>query len=197
MCDPLSITMAAVGVVGGMMDSKNKGKAWAAQEETRRKQLTEALKASNIADASLKLAANESYKQARSELENNTMQAIKAKGTVTTAMGESNLEGRTMDRTMRDTENMFLKTKGQITENYERDYHNIWVQRLENNQNIIAQIQGSQPAPKPDSASQALNTVQSGVSGALVGQQLWGTYKGSPMGSGTTANKEQSSNRGK
>ena len=92
---------------------------------------------------------------------------------------------------------MFMRTKGQITENYERDYHNIWVQRLENNQNIIAQIEGSQPAPKPNATSQALNTIQGGMSGALVGQQLWGTYQGSPLGNSAKTNKEQSSNRGK
>ena len=97
MCDPISATMAVVGVAGGMMDSKNQGKAWAAGEEQRRKQMIEAVKSSNIADASLKLAANDAYKSARDELENNSMQAIKAKGAVTVAMNVSNLEGRTME----------------------------------------------------------------------------------------------------
>lgn len=189
--------MAAVSVLGSMTDSKNQNKAWAVQEEARRKQLIEAVKTSNYADASLKLAASESHKQARAELEANTMQAIKAKGTVTTAMGESNLEGRSMERVKRDTENMFLKTKGQITENYERDYHNIWIQRVENRQALISQIQGSSPAPKPSGASQGLGAVQAGVQGAIIGQNLWGTFSGSPAGGTSKTKTEQSSNRGK
>lgn len=197
MCDPLSMTMSAVGTVSSMMGSKAQGKAWAAQEEARRKQLIEAVKQSNIADASLKLQANESYKQARQELENQSMSAIKAKGTVTTAMNESNLEGRSMERVKRDTENIFLRTKGQITENYERDYHNIWVQRMDNRDNLIAQIKGSVAAPKPDTASQVLGAVNAGVQGALVGQNLWGTYKGSPLSGGKATKQTQPTNRGK
>lgn len=172
--------MAAVSMVGKGVDQKNQGMVLAAQETQRRKQLIEAVKASNIADASLKLQAVDSYKMARQELENQTMSAIKAKGAVTTAMNESNLEGRSMERVQRDVDNIALRTKGQINENYQRDYHNIWVQRESNRDNLIAQIKGSAPVEMPSKAGNLLGMAQAGVQGALVGQNLWGALGTDP-----------------
>lgn len=172
--------ITAVSMVSKGIDQKNQGKVLAAQEEQRRKQLIEAVKTSNIADASLKLQANDAYKQARSELENQSMSAIKAKGTVTTAMNESNLEGRSMERVQRDVDNIALRTKGQINENYQRDYHNIWVQRESNRDNLRAQIEGSAPIRMPSQAGNLLGMGQAGVQGALVGQNLWGALSTDP-----------------
>lgn len=183
MCEPVTIAMgamAAVGVVSGAMDAKNQNKAVSMQEEARRKQLIEAVRQSNIADASLKLEDNDNYVRARQELEAESMSAIKAQGTVTVAMNESNLEGRSMERVERDVQNIALRTKGQINENYQRDYHNIWVQREANRDNVISQIKGSQPIRSPDKVGQALNVVQSGVQGAMVGQSLWGAVSADP-----------------
>ncbi|MGL5708979.1 MAG: virion core protein, T7 gp14 family [Aeromonas sp.] len=182
--------MAAISMVSKGIDQKNQGKAAAAQEEARRKNLIQAVKQSNIADAGLKLQANESYKQARAELEKTSMDAIKAQGTVRTAMNESNLEGRSMERVMRDTENVALRTKGQITENYERDYHNIWIQRVNNRDSLAATIEGSQAVQMPDATGNALGLVQAGAQGAMVGQNLWGTFSGSPAG-GTSKTKKE------
>ena len=193
MCEPISIATAVIGTVGAMTDAKNQNKAWAAQEEARRKNLIQAVKSSNIADSSLQLKGVDAYKSARLELANQSMSHIKAKGAVTTAANESNMEGRSMDRVKRDVDNAFLRTKGMITENYERDYHNIWVQRANNRDDLIAQIEGSQPAPKPDGLSQGLNVAQSGVSGAMTGSNLWGVLEGMPK----SGNPEQTSNRGK
>lgn len=172
--------MAALSMVGSAMDSKNQNKAAAMQEEARRKQLIEAVRQSNIADASLKLQDNDNYIRARQELEGHTMSAIKAQGTVTTAMGESNLEGRSMERVQRDVQNIALRTKGQINENYQRDYHNIWVQREANRDSVISHIKGSQPIRMPDKAGQGLSMVGAGVQGALVGQNLWGALQSDP-----------------
>ncbi|MGL5784023.1 MAG: virion core protein, T7 gp14 family [Alphaproteobacteria bacterium] len=188
--------MAAVSMVSKGIDQKNQGKAVAAQEEARRKQLIQAVKQSNIADAGLKLQANEAYKAARSQLESSSMDAIKAQGTVRTAMNESNLEGRTMERVTRDVENVALRTKGQITENYERDYHNIWIQRVNNRDSLIAQIEGSQPIQMPDTTGNILGMANAGVQGAIVGNNLWGTFSGSPAGQ-STKTKTTSTNRGK
>ncbi|MGL5707119.1 MAG: virion core protein, T7 gp14 family [Aeromonas sp.] len=182
--------MAAVSMVSKGIDQKNQGKAMAAQEEARRKNLIQAVKQSNIADAGLKLQANESYKQARAELEKSSMDAIKAQGAVRTAMNESNLEGRSMERVMRDTENVALRTKGQITENYERDYHNIWIQRVNNRDSLAATIEGSQAVQMPDATGNLLGMAQAGAQGAMVGQSLWGTFSGSPAG-GTSKTKKE------
>lgn len=189
--------MAALNVVGSAVDSNNQNKAWAAQEEARRKQLMQAVKQSNIADAGLQLQAADSYKQARLELENQSMSHIKAKGAVTTAANESNLEGRSIDRVKRDVDNTFLRTKGMITENYERDYHNIWVQRANNRDDLIAQIEGSQPAAKPDGLSQGLGMASAGLSGAMQGGQLWGIIDGMPKGGSTGKDSGKKATKGK
>lgn len=165
---------SAVSVLGGLMDSASQNDAYAAQETARRKQKLQMVRQANIQDANLMLQDKSNFEAARLELENQTMSAIKAQSTVRTAMAESNLEGRSMDRVMRDVENVHLRTKGQIQENYERDYHNIWVARASNRDQLIAGLEGSQPQQKPNGMGQLLGVATQGAQGAVVGQNLWG-----------------------
>lgn len=195
MCEPLTIGMAVVGLVSGIAGADQQGKAWAASETARRKNLIEAVRQSNYADASLQLQGADNFKEAQAELNANSMSAIQANSTVRTAAGESGMEGRTVDRIVRDTENVYLRTKGQITDNYERDYHNIWVQREANRNELISVFNSSAASPKPTALGQTLDIAGSTVQGALVGQQLSGLWGNAPP-AGKQVNVEQTTNRG-
>lgn len=189
MCDPASITMATIGVGSSLIDAKNQNKAYAAGELARRKQLMQMVRQANTQDANLQLQDKSNFEAAIQELEKTTMDSVKAQGTVQTAMTESNLEGRSMERTKRDVENVYLRNKGMINENYERDYANIYAQRVSNRDNLIAAIEGMPPLQRPDSLSQGLNVVTAGVQGAIVGSNIWGTYKKTPQFGNTGVTK--------
>lgn len=183
MCEPFSIAMATVGVASGITNANNQNKAWAANETARRKQNIEMVKQSNLQDANLQLQDKSNFEAARMELENHTLDSIKAQGTVHTAIMESNLEGRTTERVMRDVQNVSLRTKGMINENYQRDYLNIYTQREANRNQLIGAISNSYAAPKPDKLGQVLDTVGSGVQGAMMGAELSSIVNSTPNSS--------------
>lgn len=182
MCEPVSIAMGVLAVVGGISSANDQNKAYAATENARRKNNIQLVRQANTQDANLQLQDRSNFEAYRQELENTTMDAVKAQGTVQTAMAESNLEGRSMERVQRDVENVYFRTKGMINENYERDYHNIYVQRASNRDNLIAALEGSQPTIRPNQTSQILNVANQGMQGYMAGANLWGTIQSMPSG---------------
>lgn len=180
MCEPMSIASAGLAVGGGLLDAKNQNAAWAAAETARRKQNIQAVRQANTQDANLMLKDVSNFEAYRQELENQTMDSIKAQGTVQTAMAESNLAGRSMERAQRDVENVALRTRGMINANYERDYANIYQQRIANRDQLISQIEGSVATPRPDVIGQTINVAQAGMSGYIAGQNLWGALSKAP-----------------
>lgn len=165
---------AALSIAGKVMDNNSQNAAWAAQETARRKQLIQMVRQSNTQDANLRLQDRSNFEAARQELENATLDSVKAQGTLQVAMAESGLEGRSMDKVKRDTENVYLRTKGMINTNYERDYANIYAQRAASRDELIAAVEGSQPIPKQSGASQMLGLAMAGGQGAIAGSNLWG-----------------------
>lgn len=180
----MSLIAASIGaglsIMGSLFDGQSKNAAWAAQETARRKQLIQMVRQANTQDANLRLQDRSNFEAARQELENVTLDAVKAQGTVQTAMAESGLEGRSMDRVKRDTQNSYLRTKTAINTNYERDYANIYAQRVGVRDNLIAAVEGSQPAAKESGASQLLSGVTGAMSGAIAGTNLWGSLEKMP-----------------
>lgn len=180
MCEPVAIATAGLSIGGSILDAKGQNKAWAAAETARRKQSIQAVRQANTQDANLMLQDVSNFEAYRQELENQTLDSVKAQGTVQTAMAESNLAGRSMERVQRDVENVALRTRGMINANYERDYANIYQQRVSNRDQLIAQIEGSVAAPRPDVVGQTLNVAQAGMSGYIAGQNLWGALNKAP-----------------
>ncbi|MGL5583284.1 MAG: virion core protein, T7 gp14 family [Cetobacterium sp.] len=177
MCDPVSGTMAALSAVGGMVDIKNQNAAWAAQETARRKQKIEMVRQANSQDAQLRLQAHNSFIQSRDALEQESIGYIQAKGAVETAIGESNLEGRTMDRVRRDVDQKFLQTKTRIQSNYETDYGNIWAERESVRDNLISGLEGMPAQKKPSKLGQAIGLATNTMSGYKAGSDLKGIMK--------------------
>lgn len=175
MCEPMTI-MAGISMATAAIGVGEQNKAAAAQETARRKNLREAVRQANYHDAALQLQEKNAFKAARSEMEGVTLEQIRANGTVKTAIGESNLEGRTMDRVAADVDNSFLRAAVDVQRNYETDYVNIWAERDANRNNLIATIEGSAAVPMPSKLGGALQIAGAGVSGAIAGSQLEDVY---------------------
>ena len=175
MCEPMTI-MAGIGLASGVMGAGQQNKAWAAGETARRKNLREAVRQSNYQDAALQIQDKQNYQAARREISGITLEQIRANGTVKTAIGESNLEGRTMERVATDVDNSFLRAAVDVQRNYDTDYTNTWAERESVRNNLIATVEGSAAQAKPSKLGQALDIVGSTVSGAAAGNQLEDVY---------------------
>ena len=175
MCEPMTI-MAGISMATAAIGAGEQAKAANAQETARRKNLREAVRQANYQDAALQLQEKNAYKAASAELEGVTLEQIRANGTVKTAIGESNLEGRTMERVAADVDNSFLRAAVDVQRNYETDYVNLWAERDAVRNNLIATVEGSAPVQAPSKLGAALNIAGAGVQGALAGSQLEDVY---------------------
>lgn len=139
MCWPAAIPIALSGVQA-VSNQYTQSKMIAAQTAAGRRQAIELLKQTNIQNADLSLQARSKLEEASSELTSQNMQKVQAMGSIRAAIGESMLEGSSMDRIKRVTEGQFIREANMVTENYRRDYQAIFAQQLGGTQSAASQI---------------------------------------------------------
>lgn len=139
MCWPAAIPIAMTGVQA-ISGQYTQAKAIAAQTAAGRRQAFEIMKQTNIQNADLSLQARSKLEEASSELTSQNMQKVQAMGSIRAAIGESMLEGSSMDRIKRVTEGQFIREANMVTENYRRDYQAIFAQQLGGTQSAASQI---------------------------------------------------------
>lgn len=139
MCWPAAIPIALAGVQA-VSNQYTQSKMIAAQTAAGRRQAIELLKQTNIQNADLSLQARSKLEEASSELTSQNMQKVQAMGSIRAAIGESMLEGSSMDRIKRVTEGQFIREANMVTENYRRDYQAIFAQQLGGTQSAASQI---------------------------------------------------------
>lgn len=139
MCWPAAIPIAMAGAQA-ISGQYTQAKAIAAQTAAGRRQAFEIMKQTNIQNADLSLQARSKLEEASSELTSQNMQKVQAMGSIRAAIGESMLEGSSMDRIKRVTEGQFIREANMVTENYRRDYQAIFAQQLGGTQSAASQI---------------------------------------------------------
>lgn len=139
MCWAAAIPIAIAGAQA--VGSQNaQAKMIASQTAAGRRQAFELMKQTNIQNADLSLQARSRLEEASSELTSQNMQKVQAMGSIRAAIGESMLEGASMDRIKRVTEGQFIREANMVTENYRRDYQAIFAQQLGGTQSAASQI---------------------------------------------------------
>lgn len=188
MCEPVSIGMAAVALVGGTMAASDKAKAEGNAEDAQRRTAREQVKQMNMANANLNLNAMDSAEEARRQLTEVDMQRLRNKGTIKAAIGESMLSGNSMDRIERSVDNEASMQAMSITDNYTRDYQSIFANQVVNTENTRSALKGQGTIMKTSGLSHALGIISSGAQGASMGMSISQGMKGaSQTGSNGTA----------
>lgn len=139
MCWMAAIPIALAGAQA-ISGQNAQSKMIAAQTAAGRRQAMEIMKQTNIQNADLSLQARSKLEEASSELTSQNMQKVQAMGSIRAAIGESMLEGSSMDRIKRVTEGQFIREANMVTENYRRDYQAIFAQQLGGTQSAASQI---------------------------------------------------------
>lgn len=182
MCEPVSIGMATVALVGGAMTASDKSKAEGAAEDAQRRSAREQVKQMNMANANLNLNAQDKADEARKQLAEVNMQALRNQGTIRTAIGESGLSGNSMKRIANSVENEASQQRMSITDNYHRDYQSIFANQIANTENTKSALKGQAQVIKTSGLSNALGIISSGANGYVQGSQMSSVMKGSAGG---------------
>lgn len=172
MCEPVSIAMAAMAVVGGVMSAQQQAKTEGSMEDARRKGQIEQVKQMNYANQDLNLEMVDKAEQARQQLTDVNLQNLRNKGIISAAIGESGITGNSMDRIKRVSEAEGLREAGAISDNYTRDYQTLFANKVANVENTKSVLKGSQPTLRTSKVAQALSIVSGGVQGYGQGQQM-------------------------
>lgn len=142
MCSPLAIAPAfAAG--SAILGNREAAKAQDAQNKALAGQNRELIRQGNIQSADLSLQARTRLEEATQDLTANNMQSVQAMGTIRTAIGESMLEGNSMERVDRVSRGDFVRQANNITENYTRDYQAIFAQQLGVKESTLSQVRNN------------------------------------------------------
>ena len=163
MCEPVSIGMAIVAVAGATMSAAEGAKAKGQMTDNERKQQNEIVKQANFAENDQKLATVDKHDEARRQLTEVNLQAIRNESTINTAIGESGMAGNSMDRLKNSVANDASAQRMNITDNYTRDYQAIFANRVGSSENAKSAVRGQGGSKyKVNNIANALNIVSAG-----------------------------------
>lgn len=177
MCSP---TAAMVGgsVVGGMSayanakdQAKQIGEQIAAQNATK----LSLVKSMNYDLVNLSQEQRDNYDQAIAQLQSNSINAIRNQGMLRVAFGESGLEGRSVNATLREVSGQESRVADSIRGSYMDSFYGLQQQKEMAVLNADAQIKGMPTINKPSSSAVMLNIASSMVNGASTGNTLYNT----------------------
>jgi len=168
MCDPTGgiATVAIVSAMSATLSASEGAKAKGQMTDNERKQQNEIVKQANFAENDQKLATVDKHDEARRQLTEVNLQAMRNQGTINTAIGESGMAGNSMDRLKNSVANDSSAQRMNITDNYTRDYQAIFANRVGSSENSKAAVRGQGGSKyKVNNIANALNIVSSGAQG--------------------------------
>lgn len=172
------------GFAGAKDQAKQIGEQIAAQNATK----VSVVKSMNYDLANLSQEQRDQYDQAVAQLQANSINSIRNQGMIRAAFGESGLEGRSVDRVMREVEGQDARVADSIRGSFKDSFVGLQSQKELTVLNADAQIKGMPKINKPSSTSVMLGIASSMMSGASTGGQLYGMGAKAGAWGGTGAN---------
>jgi hypothetical protein len=167
--------MAVLSVAGTTMGLRDKAKAEGLQEDARRRQQIEMIKQMNSVNADLRLQAKDKFEQARQQMTEVNLSAIRNKGMLSAAIGESGISGNSMERLKRVTAADSSRELSAIRDNYQRDYQAIFANQVSNVESTKSALKGMGSVRRTSKLAQALDVVSSGTSAYVSSGGRFGT----------------------
>lgn len=176
MCEPVSIGMAVVSATGAAVGARDQAKQEGRLIDAQRRQQYEMVRANNWANADAQMAIRDSNESTRSMLTETNIERMTNMSLLSTAISESSMRGRSMERLMRVQNLQYDMRESDTVLNYQRDYQAIFADRVGAAESTKAQIQGMAPIPRTSKLTHAVNIAQAGFSGASMGMSLSGGF---------------------
>lgn len=167
---------SAAGVIGGVIGGANAymgakenaaeiGNQIAAQNASK----LSTIKSMNYELANLSQGQRDQYAATVTQLQEASIQSIRNQGTIRAAMGDSGLEGRSMDAVMREVEGQDLRASESLKANYMDSFWSIQSQKETTVLNADAAIKGMPTIRKPSSTAVMLGVVSGAINGSTAG----------------------------
>lgn len=165
---------AVLGGISGYQGAKDQARQISEQIAAQNATKVQMVKTMNYDLANLSQEQRDQYDQAVAQLQGNSINSIRNQGMIRAAIGESNLEGRSMDRVLREVEGHDAQVADSIRGSFKDSFQGLQQQKEVTVLNADAQIKGMPKINKPSSTSVMLGIASSMMSGASTAGQLYG-----------------------
>lgn len=165
---------AVLGGISGFQGAKDQARQISEQIAAQNATKVQVVKTMNYDLANLSQEQRDQYDQAVAQLQGNSINSIRNQGMIRAAIGESNLEGRSMDRVLREVEGQDARVADSIRGSFKDSFVGLQQQKETTVLNADAQIKGMPKINKPSSTSVMLGIASSMMSGASTAGQLYG-----------------------
>lgn len=199
MCAPLIVgaVMAVAAVAKTTMQNKDAAKAEGQRADNARLQAQEYVKQNNYNQSNLSLQNRDAFENAIQQMTAKNMQGTQNLGAIDTSISESGMKGNSMNRLRRNVEASNDADQMNITNEYKRNYSQIFGQQITSQQQAISAISGiDQDAKKQSTGSQIMGTAMSGAQGFLSGYLMGGMFAGSAGAASRFGSTAAASNTG-
>lgn len=183
MCAPVMIAMAVVSAAAAANQAKNQAILEGQQIDAQRRQHAELVRQNNWANADMVGAAQSNYEATRANLTDTNVERMNNLSALETAIGESNMGGRSMER-LKNVQNIrYDMQSSDISTNYQRDYQALFADSVGRAESTKAAILGAAPIPVTSKLTQAINITNAGMQGASAGASFGGGFTKADTGS--------------
>lgn len=172
MCEPVSATMAAVGVGSSLMQSRATAKQEAEMVNQQRRQQHELVKQNNWANADAQLTASDNTFATRNDLTQTNIERMNNLTALSTALGEGMIGGNSAKRLKTVQGIQHSMADSDLVNNYHRDYQAIFAGTVGSAESVKSTIGGMAEPPKTSRFQHFMNAAESGLAGAQQGLAL-------------------------
>lgn len=172
MCEPVTIGMAIVGAVTAISGQRDQAKMVGEARAAQARQNKETIKQFNYRDASLNQQDRNDYEAAQQQLENNSINALRNRGMIEAAFAESGVEGRSVDRVIREVEGQDARVADSIRADYTAGRRTIQGQSEQNFLETTGAIAGQAKIKGSSSVSSTLAVINGGLQGYAAGKSI-------------------------
>lgn len=179
MCDITMgiLTASAISAAAGVASSVAAAHAQSKAASTNTKNI---IMQRNFAEADRNLQMSELSYQARQSMTQQNFETFQAMGMLNVAIGESGLEGRSMDRANQMVRTTASMQKGDTVYNLEKDYANIYAQSLGEHLTAKGQLDNIRDS-LPTALETTVNIVGGLAEAAGSAMSAYGSYKQSKV----------------
>lgn len=163
------VAMAAVNVGMQVMGNNKEDKEIGAQIAKLNAQKQQKVRELNYNLAALSQEQRDQFDAAVTQLQGNSINSIRNQGMLEAALGDTNLEGRSMDSVMREVRGQDARVADSIRDNYGKSWTGLQYQKETNIMETQSSLDGMPTIKGPSAFSRTMGIINAGAEGWSMG----------------------------
>lgn len=166
------VAMAGANIGMTLLGNRQQDKQIGSEIAKLNAQKREKVREMNYNIANLSQEQRDQFDQAVTQLQGNSINSIRNQGMIEAALGETGLEGRSMDSVMREVRGQDARVADSIRDSYGKSWTGLQYAKESSVMETQSSLDGMPTIKGPSGFSRALGIVEAGVSGYSTGGKI-------------------------